>query len=132
MANNTRQKKPSEADLKRKQKRITAEIAKLKTMFKELGDEIIETVHSLIENAAFMTITMEDLQKEINEKGCISEYQNGENQWGTKKSPEVEVYTTMVQRHATVMKQLTDLIPRKQPVPKDDGFDKFVNGRDDV
>lgn len=32
-----------------------------------------------------MSITLENLQKTINENSVISEYQNGENQWGTKK-----------------------------------------------
>ena len=58
-----------------------------------------------------MAVTLEDLRDSINENGCVSEYQNGENQHGTKKSPEVEVYNTMIKNYTTVIKTLCDLLP---------------------
>jgi hypothetical protein len=58
-----------------------------------------------------MAVTLQDLQDEINVSGCVATYQNGENQWGTKKSPEVEIYNSMIKNHMQVMKQLTDLTP---------------------
>ncbi|MDF2878618.1 MAG: hypothetical protein K0S30_1714 [Clostridia bacterium] len=85
----------------------------------------INKVLSLIENAAFMTITLEDLQVVINKDGAVIEYQNGENQWGTKKSPEVEIYNTMIKNHMGIMRQLTDLMPGA-PNPKDKKEDEFM------
>ena len=46
--------------------------------------------------------------------GYTSEYQNGKEQYGTKKSPEVEIHIAMTKNYATVMKQLTDLIPQEK------------------
>lgn len=109
--------------------RIRAEVGKLKRQFSKLDARTKKTAESLVENAAFMIVTLEDLQSTINEKGVISEYQNGENQWGTKKSPEVEIYNTMVKNHMAVMKQLTDLLPKQLLTDDDDGFDKFTAGR---
>ena len=78
-----------------------------------------------------MTVTLEDLQETINREGAVSEYQNGENQWGTKKSPEVEIYNTMIKNHMTIIKQLSDLLPKAPPKPDgNDGFDDFVSDRD--
>ena len=74
-----------------------------------------------------MSITLAELQEKINKEGCISTYKNGENQFGTKKSPEVEVYNAMIRNHSAIMKQLTDLLPKSVPKSNDDGFDKFVN-----
>jgi hypothetical protein len=73
-----------------------------------------------------MSITLDDLQDKINEIGVVSEYQNGQNQWGTKKSPEVEVYNAMIKNYMGVIKQLTDLIPNDKPIEKDElmGFVK--------
>jgi len=84
------------------------------------------SVESLLRNAAFMSITLDDLQDKINEIGVVSEYQNGQNQWGTKKSPEVEVYNAMIKNYMGVIKQLTDLIPNDKPIEKDElmGFVK--------
>lgn len=117
---------------KEKVKRIKKEIKKLKVMFAELPDDAMKTALSLIENAAFMVVTLEDLQKSINRNGVVDTYQNGANQFGLKKSAAVEVYNTMIKNHVAVMKSLTDMIPKKQPTPKNDGFDDFVNGRDEV
>ena len=94
-----------------KDKKVKKEIARLKKMFKELGPDIMDIALSLIKNAAFMTITLEDLQEAINMDGPISEYKNGENQFGTKKSPEVEIYNSMIKNHMGIMRQLTDLMP---------------------
>ena len=116
---------------KKKLKRIKAEIKKLKVMFAELPDDVMKTARSLIENAAFMAITLEDLQKSINRNGTTDRYQNGVNQFGLKKSAAVEVYNTMIKNHVTVMKSLTDMIPKKQPAPKADELDGFIKERDD-
>lgn len=113
-----------------KDERINEQKAKLNRQFAKLDTRTKKTVASLIENAAFMIVTLEDLQKSINENGVISEYQNGENQWGTKKSPEVEIYNTMIKNHMNIMKQLTDLLPAQPPKDDDDGFESFVNSRD--
>lgn len=112
-----------------KEKRIKTELIKLNKQFKELDDKSKKIVESLIKNAAFMIVTLSDLQQEINLNGTVSIYKNGENQFGTKKSPEVEIYNTMIKNHMSIMKQLTDLIPREQVQAQDDGFDAFVNSR---
>lgn len=105
--------------------RIKKEISRLKRLFKDMPKSTISKVISLIENAAFMTITLEDLQKVINKDGAVIEYQNGENQWGTKKSPEVEIYNTMIKNHMGIMRQLTDLMPTGSN-PKDKKDDAFL------
>lgn len=113
-----------------KDKQIKKEFNRLKRIFKDIPTDKKNTVLSLIRNAAFMTITLDELQETINRNGVISEYQNGENQWGTKKSPEVEIYNTMIKNHMQVMKQLTDLLPKEIHTENDDGFESFVIGRD--
>lgn len=45
----------------------------------------------------------------------VSEYKNGENQYGTRKSPEVDVYNAMIKNYASVIKQLGDLLPEVPP-----------------
>jgi len=77
----------------------------------------------MIEKAAFMSVTLDDLQDEININGVIEQYQNGANQFGVKKSAAVDVYNTMIKNYTSIMKQLTDLLPKDTAVEKDDGFD---------
>lgn len=114
-----------------KEERINKEIRRLKRIFKKMDDNTKKVTQSLVENAAFMAVTLEDLQETINREGVVSEYQNGANQWGTKKSPEVEVYNTMIKHYMSIVKQLTDLLPDAEVVEVDDGFEDFVNSRSD-
>jgi hypothetical protein len=62
----------------------------------------------------------------MNANGVISEYQNGENQWGTKKSPEVEIYNTMIKNHMAIMKQLVDILPERESNTKKDMLLDFL------
>jgi len=113
-----------------KEKRIKKEVTRLKKIIKNIPKDTMNAVLSLINNAAFMTVTLADLQETINTEGATTKYQNGENQWGTKKSPEVEIYNTMIKNHASIIKQLTDLIPDQPPAPpakppEPDAFEKI-------
>lgn len=112
--------------VKSKGDRIKKEFNRLKKIFQDIPRDRIDTVISLLSNAAFMTITLEDLQEAINKNGIISEYQNGENQWGTKKSPEVEIYNTMIKNHTSIIKQLTDLLPDEKGTDASEEILKFA------
>jgi hypothetical protein len=111
-----------------KEQRISKEMSRLKKLFSNIPKNIMNSFLALIRNAAFMTVTLEDLQDKINESGAVSEYQNGENQWGTKKSPEVEIYNTMIKNLSTVIKQLAELVPvGSTPKSKEpDAFEKLI------
>ena len=69
----------------------------------------------LILNAVFMEEQLSKLQDEIRANGVVSEYKNGENQYGTRKSPEVDVYNAMIKNYTSVIKQLGDLLPEAPP-----------------
>ena len=118
---------------KTKEQKIKSEKRKLNEIFKELDENVKKTVESLIEEAAFMAVSLAELQEKINEKGYTEEYQNGANQKGVKKSSEVEIYNTMIKNYMAVVKQRTDLIPKENKTKGEsgDGFEEFVNGRED-
>lgn len=118
-------------DGKLKEEQINQELKKLKRIFTKLDSRVKKAVENLMYNAAFMSVTLQELQKSINKNGVISEYKNGENQFGTKKSPEVETYNTMIKNYSAIIKQLTDLLPKKpgDDPPKVDPFADFVNAR---
>ena len=101
-------------DAARREGLIKKEVRRLTKILKDVDKNKKETVKRLIENAAFMAVTLDELQEEINKNGVVSEYKNGENQYGTKKSPEVEVYNTMVKNQMAVIKQLCELAPEEK------------------
>ena len=75
---------------------------------------------------------MQDLRDQIIREGTTVEYKNGENQYGTKQSPDAQLYLQMSQKQTQAMKILVECLPKtEKPVARDDGFEDFVNGRDD-
>jgi hypothetical protein len=68
-------------------------------------------VVSLIKNAAFMAISLEELQEDINKNGYTEDYKNGANQYGTKQSEAVKTHISMTRNHAAIIKTLADLAP---------------------
>ena len=63
------------------------ELEKLQAIFEKIPESKKKVAEKLMENAAFMAEQMEMLQEDIEQKGYVSEYQNGANQLGTKTSP---------------------------------------------
>ena len=96
---------------KTKEQRIKSEKTRLRGIFKDLEDNKRKLVTPLIEKAAFMSVELDDLQETIEQDGWTSEYKNGENQYGTKKSPEAETYIALSKNYAAIIKQLTELVP---------------------
>jgi hypothetical protein len=97
-----------------KTERIRKEYLKIKRVLKGLDKDRQTIADSLMQRAAFMSVTIADLEDDINERGYISEYQNGKDQWGTKKSPEIEIYNTMIKNYAAVIRQLCDDLPKTE------------------
>ena len=97
--------------IRKEEEKIKREFSRLKRIFKDLDKNKLQTVESLIKNAAFMAVSLEELQEIINEEGYTVEYQNGANQSGTKQSDAVKTHIAMTKNHAAIIKQLCDLVP---------------------
>lgn len=118
-----------------KEKLIHKEVLRLKKTFKNIDENKKKLVQATIEDAAFMSVTMAELRATINRNGTTIEYKNGENQYGTKQSPDVQTYLQLSQKLSAAMKILLECQPKTPPAPvpvKDDGFEDFVEGREDV
>nr|DAZ20643.1 MAG TPA: hypothetical protein [Caudoviricetes sp.] len=112
-----------------KEKEIKQEINRINGFLKEIEPKVKKGVKSLIDNVAYMAVTLRELRDDINQEGLITEYQNGENQFGTKKSPKVEIYNTMVKNYTSSFKTLLDLLPKNKEQIIDDGFEEFVESK---
>jgi len=94
--------------------KIKKEARRLNSIFKELDKNKLGTVQSLINTAAFIAVTLDELQEIINSEGYISEYKNGANQYGKKQSEAVEIHIAMTRNLTTIIKQLADLAPQEK------------------
>lgn len=94
-----------------KEEKILKEQRRLRSIFKDLDANKKKLVTPLIDKAAFMSIELDELQITLEQQGWITEYKNGENQYGTKRSPEADTYIALSKNYAAVIKQLVDLVP---------------------
>lgn len=124
---NLREKLSGQALIEKNQK-IRKETNKLKKLFKELPNNKKKMAEKLIENASFMSITLDELKEDINLYGVKETYVNGKDQFGFKESIESKTYNTMVKNYMNIIKQLNDMLPAGKQVDIDDEFERFNGG----
>ena len=98
----------------KKTTRIKKEKARLFEIFKDLEPNKLKTCTALIDRAAFITVSLEDLEVQLNETGWVEFYQNGENQSGWKKAAAADVHISLTKNLNAIVKQLLDLVPPAQ------------------
>lgn len=111
-----------------KQKRIEKEEKRLRRLFVKIDENKKKLVFTTIADVAFMTITMQDLRENIIRDGTTVEYKNGENQYGTKQSPDAQLYLQMSQKLTAATKILIDCMPKteRNTERSTDDFDDFL------
>lgn len=101
-----------------KTERVSRERNRLAELFKGLEPNKLNTCRALIDRAAFITVSLEDLEDQLNETGFTEYYQNGENQSGWKKSAAADVHISLTKNLNTIIKQLLELVPPSQKKSK--------------
>ena len=98
----------------KKETRIKKERERLLEIFKDLEPNKLSTCQALIDRAAFITVSLEDLEVQLNETGWIEPYQNGEKQSGMKKAAAADVHISLTKNLNAIVKQLLDMVPAAQ------------------
>lgn len=108
-----------------KNKAIKKELNRLKKLFKDLPENKKKISEKLIDNAAFMSVSLEELKKDIILYGVKETYVNGKDQYGFKESIESKTYNTTIKNYMAIIKQLNEMLPEDKQINEDDEFDKF-------
>nr|DAF25093.1 MAG TPA: hypothetical protein [Bacteriophage sp.] len=107
-----------------KKTRVDREKKRLQEIFKDLEPNKLETCQSLIDRAAFITVSLQDLEVQINETGWVEHYQNGANQGGMKKAAAADVHISLTKNLNAITKQLLELVP---PAQKESRLAELMN-----
>lgn len=91
--------------------RIGQEYERLAKLYAGLPANKRELVEGLISNAAFMAVTLEDLQAQITEEGAVIEQKNGNGFLSKMEHPAQKSYNTMVNRYNATIKVLGEMLP---------------------
>jgi hypothetical protein len=121
----------SKSKNKDKDRLVNNEITRLTRLFKDIEANRRLTAKGLIEEAAYMKITLQELKVEIDKHGPIDEMPQGDYSI-LREHPALKSYNTMVQRYTNIIDKLTNLHPNEvKVVEEDDGFSDFINSRTD-
>ena len=105
-----------------KRKRADDELEKLEKLFSPLPENERSFIQPLLENAAFMRATLDELQIKIRLEGATDEYQNGANQCGMKISASIQAYNQVMKTYHSLMDKLMAKLPEES-----DGTEKGFN-----
>ena len=97
-----------------KSERIAAKRAELEAVLSDLSDEQRKLAADLIGQAAFLSVTLEDLNESITRDGTTEEYTNGRNQAGRKVSSDAKLYAQLIARYSGIVTKLMKFAPTKK------------------
>lgn len=117
---------------KSKANRIKAEDERIREVFHDLPADIMNLYDGLIKRAAYMRITLEDYEADLDANGYVEQFtQSEKTDPYERERPVARLYNTMNKNYQSIMKQLADKLP--EPVNGDAGKEikDFLRGVDD-
>lgn len=116
-----------------KVERIKKEERRLRRIYKKIDKDNKAIIDGLIQRAAYMRVTLEDYEVDLDEKGYVELFSQSEKTDPYERErPVARLYNTMNKNYQSIIKQLSDLVPKQEVKQKDDGFDDFISGREDA
>ena len=95
-----------------KEQRIENKRAELMEVYAGLSENELKIAAGLIDQAAFLGVTLEDLAESITKNGTIEEYTNGKNQSGRKISSDAKLYNSLIAKYTAITTKLLQIIPK--------------------
>lgn len=113
-----------------KDKRISQEEKRLRKNYENIPEELMGVADGLIRRAAYMRVTLEDYEKDLDENGYVELFtQSEKTEPYERERPVARLYNQMNKNYQTIIKQLTDMLPKPKAGKageEDDGFEEFV------
>lgn len=115
--------------------KVKKEISRLKRQYKEIPKNKMDVVQGLIVQAARLRISLDSLWEDIVENGDVELFSQSEKMEPYERErPVARIFNTRDKNYQSIIKQLTDLMPKEPPRATgndDDTFEDFVNERPD-
>lgn len=116
-----------------KKRRISAEEKRLRESYKKIPDDLMRVADGLIRRAAYMRVTLEDYEIDLDTGGYVEQFTQSEKMASYERErPVARLYNQMNRNYQQIIKQLSDMLAKPDPdkeAVKDDGFEEFVNRR---
>lgn len=86
-------------------------VSTIKSILEGVPQDRLKVATPLIERIAFMQITLEDLETDINENGTTEMFSQTQGISYERERPSVRMYNSIISNYNKSCKQLYDLIP---------------------
>lgn len=93
--------------------RLKKEQNKIKKIYKNLPKEQFEIAKKLIERAAYMLVSLEDMEAKISEDGLVVKMPQGSYEI-ERAHPLLQPYNAMVKNYNATIKQLNEMSPNAE------------------
>lgn len=97
-----------------KRDRVKRELERLEALFQGVDENKKDFVQRQIEELAWFNVSIADLQKQLDEEGLVTEFQNGKNQSGLQQHPATKSLDTFGKHVNTIVRTLLPLVPEKR------------------
>ena len=115
-----------------KEASVSEEVKRLSRQFAKIEEKKKKVTVGLIDRAAFMRVALAELEDDLNTFGFWEYFSQGDQTPYQRKRPAAEIYGQMNKNYQSIIKLLTDLLPKEEPKGEEtDGFDEFVSERED-
>lgn len=119
-----------------KEERVKKEEKRLLKILAAVDPTKKNVVQGLVQRAAHLRITLDELAVDLDENGYTEMFQQGrDNPPYSRKRPSADLYVSMNAQYQKVTKQLLDLLPKEtaqtRKAAEGDMFEEFINDRDD-
>lgn len=114
-----------------KDERIKKEITRLQKIFKNIRQDEYKSIEKLLENVAFMSVTLEDLMDIVNNEELVVETVNASQSF-LKENPALASYNKMYSNYIKGLQQLISLLPQENKpnnTPEKDEFSAFMKNK---
>lgn len=116
---------------KSKKTRIKAEVKRLLGLYAGLPEDKRMIAAGLVERAAFMRVELEDLEADLQANGWTEPFSQGSQDPYDRARPQGQSYLSMNNNYQKIIKLLDSMLPEAPLAAENDGFDDFVEGRDE-
>lgn len=110
-----------------KDKLIKKEMSKYKKIFKDIEEDKKPFAEKLYSRAAFMAVTLDELQEKVNREGAVIECKNGNGFVTKAEHPAQKSFNTMIKNYNATIKSLIDLVPND--TKEGDELLDFIGGK---
>ncbi|NKN22160.1 hypothetical protein GSQ50_13925 [Clostridioides difficile] len=108
-----------------KEKKIKQEVSRLKKNYKDLEKEKVKILDGLVNEAAFLKISLEETREILVKEGLTEIFRQGKQEFERERL-QVKIYLNFMKLYSSVMKQLIDIIPSDIKQEEEDELIEFI------